>query len=55
MGDSVTKLGEAKISPQWSLALIVEARPYLNVKKGDYVEFHVEDGELKIRKKKEEK
>ncbi|MBU1028568.1 MAG: AbrB/MazE/SpoVT family DNA-binding domain-containing protein [Nanoarchaeota archaeon] len=55
MGDEVTKLGQAKISPQWYLALIREARPYLNVKKGDYLEFHVENGEVIIRKKKEEK
>ena len=53
MGDSLTKVGEAKVSPKWQIAIITAIRPWLRVEPGDYVEFHVENGRVEIRKKVE--
>lgn len=52
LGDNVTKVGEAKVSPKWQIAVVKSVRPWLKVKPGDYVEFHVENGNVVVRKKK---
>lgn len=51
LGDSVTKVGEAKISRKWQIAVIKAVRPWLKVKPGDSVEFHVENGQVMLRKR----
>lgn len=52
MGDSVTKIGEAKISSKGHIILISAARPWLgNPEPGDYIEFHVEGDQVIIKKK----
>lgn len=51
LGDSVTKVGEAKVSPKWQIAVVKSVRPWLKVKPGDFVEFHVENGRVEVRKK----
>lgn len=51
MGDSVTKVGQATISPQWQISIVKSVRPWLKgAKPGDIVEFHVEQNEVIMRK-----
>lgn len=45
-----TVLGRAKVSPSFQLQVIKEARPHLDVKEGDYVEFVLVDGNVVVRK-----
>lgn len=51
MGDSVTKVGEAKVSANYQIALVKEVRPWLGVQPGDFIEFHVENERVIMRKK----
>jgi len=45
-------LTETKISLQWSTTIPKEVRPWLKAKKGESIEWHVENGDIKIKKKK---
>jgi len=47
----MTKVGEAKISRHWQVSIIKSIRPWLDVNLGDWVEFHVEDDQVIIKKK----
>lgn len=55
MGDSVTKVGEAKVSAKWHIAIVKTVRPWLKVKPGEWVEFHVENDQVIVRKREEQK
>lgn len=45
------KVAESKISPQWATAIPKEVRPWLKAQKGETIEWHVNDGEVAVRKK----
>lgn len=47
----MTKVAESKISPQWSTTIPSEVRPWLKAKKGDILEWHVEDGKVVVEKR----
>jgi bifunctional DNA-binding transcriptional regulator/antitoxin component of YhaV-PrlF toxin-antitoxin module len=47
----LTKVAESKVSAQWATAVPSEVRPWLKVKTGDVIEWHVIDGHVEVRKK----
>lgn len=46
------KVAESKISPQWATTIPKEVRPWLKIQKGEKIEWHVNNNEVVVRKKK---
>ena len=45
------KVAETKISSQWATTIPSEARPWLKAEVGDVLEWHIDNGEVVVRKK----